>query len=271
MKIQPEWIEWAKTQVRLLKDGAYLIFPDGAVFQIDKKKKTFTTVCEIPEFNGSDTQKINNQVFALIGYKVIRSGDTPTSIDAFVQKFEEILSMGGNTLMQDAITGVASIFKVSPENIMDKLKRKFNGNIEPINPITFQGHPSLTIGRLWIESSEITAGQHVFAPSQKRENMERTMQFVFWEDPQVPLGYMVISDERKFIEGLWGLSQGGFTLTGVRSKGDPAPAQISFSRVGEQLEVSLDGQITAKFDWDHVYRGLKHLFPKGELINALAN
>jgi hypothetical protein len=270
MKIQPEWIDWAKSQVRMLKDGAFLIFPCGAVFQIDKNKKTFTAICEKPDFNDSVTQQINNQVFALIGYKVIRPKDTPTNVEAFVAKFEEIFRKGGNALIQDAITGVAGIFNIPREDIMDKLKRQSNGNADPINPITLQGHPSLSIGRLWIQSNEIGFGQHVFAPMQKRENMDRTMQFVFWEDPQKPLGYMLISDERKFLEGIWMLDKAGFTLSGIRSKADPAPSQISFSKDNEKLVVVMDN-ITAKYDWDHVYRGLKHLFPKGELINPLAN
>jgi hypothetical protein len=270
MKIQPEWIDWAKNQVRMLKDGAHLIFPYGAVFQINKKNKTLTTLCETPEFTDSVTQKLNVQVFGVIGYKVIRAADTPTNIDAFIGKFEEIASKGGTAMVQDMILGVAAVFKISPEDVMDKLKRQSNGNSEPINPITFKGNPSLSIGRLWIQSNEIESGQHVFAPMQKRENMDRTMQFVFWNEPQKPLAYMLIADERKFIEGLWMLDSIGFTLGGIRSKADPTPSQIYFKRDNENLVVVMDN-ITAKFDWDHVYRGLKHLFPKGELINPLAN
>lgn len=271
MKIQQEWIEWAKNQVRMLKDGAHLIFPCGAVFQINKNKKTLTTICETPEFNDSITQELNIKVFGMIGYKVIRANDTPTSVDAFIHKFEEITSKGGDAMIQDMVTGVASVFNITPDDVMDKLKRNASGNVEPINPVTFQGQPNLSIGRLWIESNEIQAGQHVFVPLQKRENMDRTMQFVFWDKPEDVLGYMLISDERKFIEGIWGLDRGGFTLAGIHSKADPTPAHISFSRAEGQLVVTLDGAITAKFNWDHFYRGLKHLFPKGELINALAN
>jgi len=153
---------------------------------------------------------------------------------------------------------------------VDKLKKQFNGDSEPINPITLKGHPSLSIGRLWIQSNEIGLGQHVFAPMQKRENMDHTMQFIFWEDPEKPLGYMLFNDESKFLEGIWLLDKAGFTLSGLRSKADPVPTQTSFLKDHGQLVVQMDN-ITAKYDWDHAYRGLRHLFPKGELINPLAN
>jgi len=246
MEIKPEWIEWAKQQVKMLKDGAFMVFPEvGAVFQIDKNKKTLTAICEKSSFNGSVTQKINNQVFSLIGYKVIRPTNTSTNVDAFIDKLEKV----------SRPCGLAGIFKTNP-----------------LNPITLKGNPSLSIGRLWIQSKEIEFGQHVFAPLQKREKMDRTMTFVFWKNnvPEKPLDHMLISDERKFLEGIWMLDGAGFTLNGIRSKAEPVPSQIYFSKNEGKLIVVMNN-ITAKYDWDHVYRGLNHLFANGELINHLAN
>lgn len=272
MKIKAEWVYWAKKQVLLLKDRAYLILPDGAVFQIDKVAKTFTTICEKPGFQGSEVDKINNTVFSLIGYKIVRPSDTPISVDAFVAKIEKLLLDSKSALHHDAVTGVSKIFNLSEESIIEKFKKKSNVNIEPINPITLQGHPRLSIARLWIQSDEISSGQHVFSPGQKRENMDHTMQFVFWEDPQNPLGRMLISNERKFIEGIWMIGKKEFVLDGIRHKssGDSEVSKISFLKNNEKLIVAMD-EITATFDWNHFYNGLKHLFPKGELINHLAN
>lgn len=71
---------------------------------------------------------------------------------------------------------------------------------QPINPITVRGHrPAdeksqwcLTIGRLWLGSNVLAEGQHRFDPKSRRENWEKTMQFIVWEpDPQ----YFMLGDE----------------------------------------------------------------------------
>jgi len=272
MKIQPEWIDWAKQQIRILKDGGYMAFPCGAVFQIHKKSKTVQTLCEAPSYFGSDTQKINVEVFGIIGYKVVRN-NPPTDFDTFINQMDKIFKSGGTFLTQDLVSGVAGVFEVKPEDVMTKMKKQINGNVEPVNPITLRGSNNLSIGRLWLESNEISSGQHVFAPGKKRENQEKTMQFVFWVQPEKPLTYMIISDENVFIEGIWKLQnnpQGSFGISGVRAKGNSTPCSISFVRAYDKLTIALD-DVSETYDWDHVYRGLKHLFPKAELINPLSN
>lgn len=277
MKIQPEWIEWAKGQIRMLKDGAHMIIPNCAVFKLDKNNKTLITMAEAPDFYQSSTQKINEEVFGVIGWKIIRDeSKISKNIKAFMDK---VLAKGGKMLAEVPGTGgMGAVFQLPAKDGYAQMKQQMNGNAEPVNPITLYGkpkeNPNLSIGRLWLQSNEITFGQHSFSSKEKRENQEKTMQFVFWEDMARPMGFMLIPNEAKFIEGIWLLKDGnkpsGFTLSGIRSKKEPNPSQITFSRSGDKLTVSMDN-IKAEYDWDHVYRGLKHLFPKAELINPAAN
>lgn len=144
---------------------------------------------------------------------------------------------------------------------------------ESVNPITLYGKTNLSIGRLWLQSNDITFGQHAFSSKEKRVNQEKIMQFVFWEDMNKPLGFMLISDENKFIEGIWSFSkfyESSFTLIGIRSKQEPVPSQIIFHRSDDKIIVSMDN-IKTEYDWDHFYRGLKYLFSKAELVNPAVN
>lgn len=273
MKIQQEWVEWAKDQIRMLKDGAHLIIPNGVIFKLDKTKKTLTTLCEHSSWNGSTTQKINRQTFAVIGWTVVRDeSKISKDFDVFLRK---IMNKGGSAMVQDLDLGVAAVVELPRPNPMNDLKKQMNDYADPVNPITLRGTPNLSIGRLWLQSNEISGGQHAFSSMKnvKRTNQEKTMQFVFWKDAANPLGYMIISDETKFIEGIWFIKErngAGVTLDGVHSKKEAVASQISFSRSGDKVIAKM-GDIQSEFDWEHFYKGLKHLFPNGELINPLAN
>lgn len=277
MKIQQEWVEWAKDQIRLLKDGAHLIIPNSVIFKLDKTKKTLTTLCEGSKWHGSDTQKINSQTFAVIGWTVIRDESKVTN--DFDNQLKKVLRKGGSAMVQDLEKGLAAVVELPRPNPMDDVKKQMNNYAEPVNPITLRGMnaPNLSIGRLWLQSNEIGGGQHAFSSMMKnggkRVNQEKTMQFVFWKDAANPLCHMIISDETKFLEGIWLIKERNGTsvnLDGVHSKKEAVASQISFSRSADKVIANM-GDIKSEFDWDHFYKGLKHLFPNGELINVIAN
>jgi hypothetical protein len=189
---------------------------------------------------------------------------------------KKIMNKGGSAMIQDMELGIAAVVELPRPNPMSDLKKQMNNNVDPVNPITLRGTPHLSIGRLWLQSNEISGGQHAFSSMKnagKRINQEKTMQFVFWKDAANPLGHMIISDETKFIEGIWLIKERNgveVKLDGVYSKKDSVVSQISFSRSGDKAIASM-GNIQSEFDWEHFYKGLKHLFPNGELINPLAN
>ena len=280
--LNPAWIEWAKNQVVLLKDGGCLVYPldgKGVVYRLDKTNHQLVTLCEHPDYHGSEVDTINREVFKVIGYSTIRSPNTPTNLKDTIAKIQ---SEGGLGLIDSkVIVGLSQIFSTKPQ-VIERMLHEATGNKTPINPVTIRGYHShidltprsLAIGRLWLTSDTIGEGQHRFDSTKPTENMDRTMQFVIFEGTTNILAFM-IADENDFIPLIKAFRNKvpqHFTLTGTATRAVAEKRDIVFSRLGENLLVNI--HLTDKnspilstvfLDYAKFDRGLDHLFVKGEL------
>lgn len=283
-RIRPEWIAWAKNHLELAKEGAYFVYPlRGAVFQVSHVKKTLTVLCEHPDWHNSETEEINTQVFAKVGYTVIRPDDVPTEWEKAV----EILTKPGLSYVDESVwKGLREMYNI-PDAAMREVLRKVSRNFQGINPVTFTGKTVehnlpryLSVGRLGIGTDNLADAAHKFNPKEKRINWEKTMQFVIWDRPESPLLFLV-GNEDDFLPAIRRFLVQKDAIVQVQGPsfrtGSDKRTFVLRRRDGEVLATIYDGpdysanQYSLAIDYEHFARGLNHLFPHGELIVAENN
>jgi len=290
-KIDPSWVSWAETQVRLLKDGGYVIFPaDGAIFQLNKTSQTLTLVCCVPSWIDSDIETINRQVFAKIQYRYERPVDVPTTPDAIIDKIFANLQKYASDI-PTLLHGIGVIFKFKRENeseddkVLDLIAKK--GKKLPINPVTIRGEGNFTVGRLWIGVDSVPDTAHRFNPAvQRGPRWEKPVTILLWKEGQSlnvddPKRPAMIVDEPDFIQfvnslndslaahvKLWGQAdrvnehQKMFALFDKHEEGSRLEVKL-YKTNDDYTEQTLVGE--AVLDSKKFFEGLGHLFPNGEL------
>jgi hypothetical protein len=273
-KIDAKWVSWAKQQVTLLKDGGYLIYPMGAIFQVNKGSRTLDLICCKPEWINSEDEKTNTKVFAAIEYRYVRSDNVPTDVDSIIDNIFAKLQKYVSDLPA-LLHGIAVIFGLKDETdrsdakIMNILAKK--GKKLPLNPVTIHGKGSLTLGRLWVGADIVPDTAHRFNPEIKRgPRWDKPFTLVLW---QTDAKGMVV-DEEDFIDvanrlgkddkinlKMWGrqhrLSEDKMFVVFVRNP----DGTMLVSMHNEKEEVG-----TASLNFAKFMDGLGHLFPNGELL-----
>lgn len=285
--MNPEWTRWAKNTIRLLRDGGYMVYPldgQGVAYKVDKTNHKLITLAEHPNYHNSEVARTNIAVFDAIGYEVVRV--EPVSYD-LAEVCRRIHEQSGNVLItSDVIIGLSKLFRVQP-TVVEEMMHKASGNKEPINPITIRGtngvgdQPrSLAIGRLWLQSDSVGEGQHKFDPKKPGVNMEKTMQFVSFDEQPMNILCFMVGDENDFTKGIRELRREGqraFKITGTPKRGDAEARDVIFSKAkrGDKwvlvvnfYDKQTDGAVasTVMLDYNKFNTGLDHLFVKGELI-----
>lgn len=290
-KIDPTWVSWAENQVRFLKDGGYVIFPDdGAIFQLNKTSRTLTLVCCVPSWIGSDTEGINRQVFAKIQYRYERPAEVPTSPDAIIDKIFNNLQKYASDI-PTLLHGIGVIYKLKRENdsqndkVLELIAKK--GKKLPINPVTIRGEGNFTVGRLWIGVDSVPDTAHRFNPAvQRGPRWDKPVTILLWKEGQSlnvddPNRPAMIVDEPDFIQfvnslndsldayvKLWGQAdrvnehQKMFALFDKREEGSRLEVRL-YKTNDDYTEQTLVGE--AVLDSNKFFDGLGHLFPNGEL------
>jgi hypothetical protein len=290
-KIDPAWVSWAENQVRFLKDGGYVIFPDdGAIFQLNKNSQTITLVCCVPSWIGSDTETINRQVFAKIQYRYERPAEVPTSPDAIIDKIFNNLQKYASDI-PTLLHGIGVIYRLKRENdsqndkVLELITRK--GKKLPINPVTIRGEGNFTVGRLWIGVDSVPDTAHRFNPAvQRGPRWDKPVTILLWKEGQSlnvddPNRPAMIVDEPDFIQfvnslndslsayvKLWGQAdrvnehQKMFALFDKREEGSRLEVRL-YKSSDDYTEQTLVGE--AVLDSNKFFDGLGHLFPNGEL------
>jgi hypothetical protein len=286
--MNPEWTRWAKNTIRLIRDGGFMVYPldgKGVAYKVDKTNHKLITLAEHPEYNDSDTARTNVAVFEAIGYEVVR--DEPVSYD-LAEVCRRIHAESETSLITgDVIIGLSKLFKVEKTVVEDMIHKATTGNKEPINPITIRGtngvgdQPrALAIGRIWLSSTDVGEGQHKFDPQKPGHEMDKTMQFISFDEPNVHVHCFMVGDENDFIKGIRELRQEGqraFKMTGTPKRGDAEQRDLIFSKAkrGDDWVLivnfynkTVDGPVasTVMLDYAKFNKGLDHLFTRGELV-----
>jgi hypothetical protein len=295
--MNPAWTTWAKNAIRVLKDGANLIYPlggKGVVFRVDKVKHELVTLCEHPEYYNSPVDRMNRSVFDAIGYTVIRHANTPTNIESTIKA---LLTRDGMKLIDaDLIEGLGKIFSMKPSAI-EKMLHQASGGKQPINPITYRGEDGLgnprclAMGRLWLSFQGASDGQHKFGSGivgghVTLNDVDKVMQFLIFEGMETPkiFGFMVANEEN-FVSGIKAILTGQkthFILSGTITRQVLTTREITFTKMKQgdrdvllanMYDSTVDGKVlsTVQVDYQHFDKGLEHLFVKGELISTEAN
>lgn len=285
MIIQNSWVEWAQSQINLLKDGGYIIFPgDGAIFQINKTEQTLNLVCCRPSWIGSDTENTNRQVFAKAKYRYVRADDVPTTLEGMIQKmFSNYQKYASDN--QALIHGLGVIFGLKKDNgpnddeVLSAFKKL--GKKLPINPVTIRGDGNLTIGRLWIGTDAVPDSAVRFNPKEKRgQRWEKPVTLVIWEqESELNRATGMVVDEEDFIPAIKLLRNDDahlLRLWGRTHLHSDNRLLYIFKRKQDYLFVTLykgeqqpgpENKISSvKLNFDKFIDGLGHLFPNGELV-----
>lgn len=148
-------------------------------------------------------------------------------------------------------------------------------NKEPINPVTFRGVPSnISMSRIWLGIETVPDGQHHFSSQAKAGTWEKSMQFVIWQNPEEPLGFMYLDDEAEFIKAIKVARTGKMVaLKGADKRdGNIRTLQIitsdgaSFGGISFRMTDENDKPLAILFvEVSHFDRGIGHLFVNGEL------
>lgn len=208
-QIDKSWVEWAGKQVNFLMDGGYLIFPaDGAIFQINKIRKTITLVCCRPEFlHPSSIELTNQKVFAAINYRYVKGENIPISPDAIIDEIFGNLQKYSSDI-PTLLHGIGVIFQLKNEaeddavllNLIEKKGKKL-----PINPVTIRGDGNFTASRLWIGVDSIPDAPRRFNPSYNPgPRWDKPVTILLWKEGQSlsvddPNRAAMIVDEADFI------------------------------------------------------------------------
>jgi len=289
MKIQLDWIDWAKQQVSIIRNGGYLIYPDdGAIFQLNKDKRTLELVACVPSWPNSEVESINKRVFDKIDYQCVRPKEVPTTPEAIIGKiFANLTKYAAD--FSTLLHGIGVIFGKSSRSI-DEIIESMGKKI-PINPVTIRGDGNCTVSRLWIGKDSVPDASHRFNPAEpKGPKWEKPITILLWNEGQTPsvedpnLSAMIV-DEEDFIDfvkniknslsayvRLWGQAnrfdedQKMFALFDKVEEGDRLTVELYKTDViadSDSREKTLVGKAVLIFS--KFYDGLGHLFPNGEL------
>lgn len=144
---------------------------------------------------------------------------------------------------------------------------------EPINPVTLRGNDkNISVGRTWLGKDSVGDGQSRINPLNLTGDWDKLMQFVIWNDPNVPLGFMVISDEAEYIrktQALFTKQERKVELRGGSFRGAEQDRLLKISLVEDQvyfrMEKTPNDLLGALFVPQTTFlQGMSHLFPKGE-------
>lgn len=284
-KIDPKWVEWARQQARLLRNGGYIVFPsDGAIFQINKDDQTLTLVCSRPSFIGSDTEDTNSKVFAKVGYRYVRPDDVPTDPEVMLKRILAHLQKYASDI-PTLVEGIGVIFKLSPQRLNELMSGA--GKLPALNPVTIRGAASpefptgpknLSVGRLWIGSDTIPDAPHRFNMEKKRgPQWDKPVTLILWRDESnMADAKGMIVDEEDFIPAvkrlkrqedivlkIWGKphrrSEEKWSVVFRRSPHNKTML-VSFYTGAEQAHAG-----SAALDFGKFTEGLGYLFPNGEI------
>lgn len=287
MKIEQSWIDWAQRSINSIKDGGCITYPDGAIFIVDHSKRVLELVCCKKEWLNSQTEKINDEVFARINYKCFREKNCPTSPQEFIKNIVPNLQKYSPTSLNNIFKSFTDVFGVSQEDI-EKLMKK-TGKRLPINPVTIRGFSdtnspgNLSIGRTWISSSSIMDASYKFDPSSVGPRYDKYNSLVLWkhENDKNKVGMLV--DESEFLDLVEALNSKeviSVNIWGVPHKGSTESLCMRFEKKSnedkdENLLVAVfkggDKKVNpeylriAKLNYCTFIEGLRHLFPNGEL------
>lgn len=279
MKIEPSWVEWAKKEVISKNDIFYKSFSD-AIFEFNKKTKTFKLICCLPQWINSETESINKKVFSMIGYKYIRPLNVPTNAKTILKKiFRNIMHYPDKDSFNTLLYAIGVIYNI--QSVEDKTLNKILDYIEkigiknPINPVSIRNGSgvSIALGRTWLESREtkITDASHKFDPSATSEtNYEKIMVFAIYDDSNYFCD-MTIDDEQSFIEVYQKLLSpvSAVKLIGTDKHRGENSRSLLFSRNGDLLQINLTDEEEKSYSINVSYKtfveGLSYLFVAGEL------
>lgn len=297
-QLDPRWISWAKQQVRIIRDGGYMIFPsDGAVFQINKGTNTLDLVCCQKSWLGSDTEATNRKVFREINYTYVVPENVPTTPEATIEKLTSNIQKYAAD-MSVLLHAIGVVFRLKDEHeanddklldLMGKMGKKM-----PINPVTIRGRNvlntepgNMSIGRLWIGVDHVPDAAFRFDPSVKRgPRWDKPVTIVLWSKEHeittvATQKQHIVVEEEDFISAVKRLKEnprlqlkvwGKLTRLGderasiVFRRGHPTPPLYGDMLVtvyaGEENQTET-ANVTLEFD--KFIDGLGHLFPNGEL------